>query len=117
MRYGAQLPGLLGECGLREKLLTLQILNAVLHLGNLGFVDFEGCLRGRGGWRCFAWGLRLLPPGQPHDSDHEEGQSDEKPGLNVLWEKALGFRRFFLDVNGLVRLAHGWFLSLGKRDA
>ena len=42
MRYSAQLPGLLGECGLCEKLLTLQILNAVLHLGNLGFVDFEG---------------------------------------------------------------------------
>ena len=49
MRCGAQLPGLLRECGLRDKLLALQILNAVLHLGNLGFVDFEGRLYGRGG--------------------------------------------------------------------
>jgi len=42
MRWGTELPGLLGECGLRDKLLALQILNAALHLGNLGFVDFEG---------------------------------------------------------------------------
>ena len=37
---------LLGKSALRDKLLALQILNAVLHFGNLGFVDFEGCLLG-----------------------------------------------------------------------
>jgi len=43
---GAELPGLLRKCDLRDKLLALQVLNAVLHLGNLGFVDFERCLYG-----------------------------------------------------------------------
>jgi hypothetical protein len=106
MRWGTELPGLLRECGLRDKLLALQVLNAALHLGNLGFVDFEGCLHGRGGQRCFGWRRRLLAPGQPHNGDHEKRQSDEKPGLDVLWQKALGFLRFFLNLAGLVWLVH-----------
>ena len=48
MRGSSERAGLLRECGLGEKLLALQILDAVLHLGNLGFVDFEGCLGCRG---------------------------------------------------------------------
>jgi len=106
MARGTELPGLLRECGLGEKLLALQVLDAVLHLGNLGFVDFEGCLYGCGGRGCFGGCRRLLAPGQPHDGDHEKRQSDEKPRLDVLWQKALRFRRFFLNLRGWV----GWLI-------
>ena len=76
--------GLLRERGLRDKLLALQFLDAVLHLGDLGFVDFERCLHRRCGRRRFGRRRRLLAAGQPHDGDHEKGQADEKPGLDVL---------------------------------
>ena len=49
LRDRAERTGLLGERGLREELLALQVLDTVLHLGNFGFVDFEGRLNGRCG--------------------------------------------------------------------
>ena len=79
MCCATELPGLLRKCGLRDKFLALQILNAVLHLGNFGFVDFKGCLNGHGRRRCFGWRRGLLAPSQPHDGDHEKRQPDEKP--------------------------------------
>src|SRR5580698_9432135 len=117
MQCLAELPGLLSECGLRNKLLSLQILYAILHLSNLAFVYFEGWLSRHGGRYRFGGRRRLLATSQPHDGDHQECQSDEKPRLDVFGEKALRFCHFFLNLKRLGRLAHRSLLSSPERDA
>ena len=66
----------------------------------------SGACGGAAARRRFGRRLRLLASGQPHDRDHEKGQPDEKPGLDVFRQKTLRFRRFFLNLSGLVRLSH-----------
>ena len=55
----AEHAGFVRERALRHKLLPLQFLDALLQLGNLGFVDFEGRRRGSCGRRG-PRGLRLF---------------------------------------------------------
>ncbi len=107
LRVAAEQASLLGQGALCDQLIALQLLDAVLQIVDLGFVDFER----RRGRSCGGGRLRgargFLAPGQPHDGDHEERQSDEKPGLDVLGQKTLRFGRFFLNLRGWGRLGHG----------
>ena len=96
----AQQASLLSQSALRDKLLPLQFLDAVLQLGNLGFVDFEG-RRGGSGGRSGPRGLGLFAARQPHDRDHQEREAREKPGLYVLGQKTFGLGRFVLHLRRL----------------
>ncbi len=108
--WAAQQASLLGKSTLRDELLPLQILDAVLQLGNLGFVDFEG-RTGRRHNRSRPRGLRLFATRQPHDRDHQEREACEQPGLYVLGQKPFGLGGFVLDLR---RLDHRTGLSLRR---
>src|SRR5258708_812648 len=94
---GAKEMGLLREGVLCDELLPLEFLNSILQLVDFGFVYFER--RGNRRYRCarFRRGRLLLPARRPHDDDHEQGQANEQPGLNVFGLKARWFGWFFLD--------------------
>ena len=104
---------MLREGTLRSKLLLLQILNPALKVCNLGFVHFDRRWRQDGRCSRLARGLRLLSAGEPHDDDHEQGDADDHPGLDVLRKQARWLWCFVLD-----RFVHGFPLSKnGSRRA
>ena len=97
MRARAENVALLRKRALRHGLLALQLLNAILQLDDLGFIHFGRCLDGRSGRNRARRRGRLLSSGKPHDDDHENGETGEKPGLHVLGEQPRRFRRFVLN--------------------
>ena len=108
---GAQEPVLLREGTLRSELLALEFLDSILEFGNLRFVYFNWKWLLHHGRTCFGRGLLLLATRQPHNHDHQHGESQDQPGLDVLRKKARRFRRFFLN-----RLVHVFPLVLSFRS-
>jgi hypothetical protein len=90
---------------LRDELFPLQLFDPVLQFVDLGFVDFQRHLGRRGECSGLCGSRGFLSSGQPHDGDHQKRESNEKPGLNVLGQKTLRLRCFFLYLRGLV---HGF---------
>src|SRR5260370_32213665 len=90
----AQEPILLREGTLRSELLALEFLDSILEFGNLRFVYFnwEWLLHHGRTWR-----LLLLATRQPHNHDHQHGDSQDQPGLDVLRKQARRFRGFILN--------------------
>ena len=91
---------MLRERALRHQLFALQLGDAVLQIGNLGFVDFDGRLRRHAGPRRFCRRGRAFSAREPHDQDHEHGEAGEQPRLHVLRQQPGRLRRFFLDFDG-----------------
>src|SRR6267142_3827271 len=88
---------LLRQRVLRQNLLALQLLNAILQFNDLAFVDFERSLDR--GWRRNGarWRGRLLSSCEPHDDNHEESEAGEQPGLYVLGQETRRLGRLVLD--------------------
>src|SRR5260370_4729840 len=93
----AQEPTLLREGTLRSELLALEFLDSILEFGNLRFVYFNWEWLLHHGRTCLGRGLLLLATRQPHNHDHQHGDSQDHPGLDVLRKKARRFRWLFLN--------------------
>ena len=75
----------------------LQLLDAILEFDDFRFIDFERGFDGRA-WSAASRGCKgPFPSGQPHDEDHQNGESHEQPGLHVLWQQSRWLRAFVMD--------------------
>src|SRR5260370_18231847 len=61
------------------------------------FVSFTSTGLLRHGRTCLGRSLLLLATRQPHNHDHQHGDSQDQPGLDVLRKKARRFRCFILN--------------------